>query len=134
MVYCGRLNNSTITITFVVIYKLCASQQRGSVCVGVGVGVCASRCVHVCVCEGEVSLSLEVCLFCCRAVAAFKGCRVAHCSLPTRQIASSPLFLASHPLQASVLPAIVYGRNKLRLILCKYFMATGLEVCARKQY
>lgn len=41
----SRLNNSTITITFVVIYKLCASEQRGSVCVGVG----ASRCVHVCV-------------------------------------------------------------------------------------
>lgn len=44
----SRLNNSTITITFVVIYKLCATQQKGwSVCVGVG-----ERCVSLSFIEG----------------------------------------------------------------------------------
>lgn len=36
----SRLNNSTITITFVVIYKLCATQQRGSVYVCGCLSVC----------------------------------------------------------------------------------------------
>lgn len=45
----SRLNNSTITITFVLIYKLCATQQGGNVCVGVGgvVSLYLSMCVRV---------------------------------------------------------------------------------------
>lgn len=93
----SRLNNSTITITFVVIYKLCATQQRGSVCVDVG--------------GREVCLfhSLRVCLFCCQAVAAFKGCQP-HCSLPSRQIASSPFSPLPTPLQ-SWLPLLAGATN-----------------------
>lgn len=95
----SRLNNSTITITFVVIYKLCATQQMGSVClpVCVGGGVCLFH-------------SLRVCLFCCQAVAvAFKGCQP-HCSLPSRQIASSPFSPLPTPLQ-SWLPLLAGATN-----------------------
>lgn len=120
----SRLNNSTITITFVVIYKLCATQQGGSVCVCVCVGGAVSLYLSMCVCVCLFH-SLRVYLFCCQAVAvaAFKGCQP-HCSLPSRQIASSPLSLL---LPSPVLTAIVGGRNKLRLILCKYFMEVNRE-------
>lgn len=56
----SRLNNSTITITFVVIYKLCATQQRGSMCVRVCVGGVVSLYLSMCVC---VSLSFIEGLF-----------------------------------------------------------------------